>query len=170
MPRLSSAAAAAAALLALSAAPSALAQTNATWTTCCGPADPVCVKWSSMVFSPAAPVAGSTMIVNGTGIVQGPVSSSTLSVGAVNAFLFGLNVFSAPINTCGETIIDVLDVTTGVLDALQCSVVAGQKVALGLVLPIPQEAQGLGTLNITVNATDSSGNLVAFCVDVVATI
>ena len=157
-------------LLALAAAPSARAQTNASWSTCCGPSDPVCVKWSSMVFDPPAPVAGSTMSVNGSGVVQGPVTNSPLSVGQVNAYLYGLNVFSGPINTCGESIIDVLDVTTGVLDALPCPVVAGQRVKLGFVLPIPQEAQGLGTLNITVNATDSSGNLVAFCLDVVATI
>ena len=160
----------AAALLALAAPLAARAQTNATWSTCCGPADGTCVKWSSIVFSPAAPVAGATMTVNGTGVVQGPVSNSTLSVGSVDAQLFGLDVFSAPINTCGETVIDVLDVTTGTLDALACPVAAGQTVTLGLVLPIPQEAQGLGTLNITVNATDSSGNRVAFCLDVVATL
>jgi hypothetical protein len=62
-----------------------------------------------------------------------------------------------------------MDITTGVLDALACPTTAGESVKLGFVLPIPQEAGGLGQLNITLNSTDQSGNLITFCVDMVAT-
>ena len=148
----------------------ARAQTNATWSTCCAPTDPVCVQWTSMVFNPPAPAACSTLTVNGSGIVQGPVMNSTQSQGAVDAYLYGLEVYSTPISTCGETIIDILDVATGTLDAITCPVAAGQKVNLGFVLPIPCQASGLGQLNITINATDQTGNQIAFCLDGVATL
>jgi len=143
---------------------------NATWASCCGPADVNCVRWTSMVFSPPAPVAGGTLMVNGTGIAAGPVSNSSQSTGAINAFLYGLNVFSAPLAACGQTVVDVLDVTTGTLDGLPCPVANGQKVALGFVLPIPDEAQGLGELVINLNTTDQTGNLIAWCLQVNATI
>ena len=79
-------------------------------------------------------------------------------------------MFEQQINTCGAgQQIDILGITTGTLDALNCPTDAGEKVSFGFVLPIPSEAQGLGTLNITVNSTDQSGQTTAFCVDIVAT-
>ena len=162
---------ASAAALSLALLPAAtLAQVNATWASCCGPADASCVRWTSMTFTPPAPVAGGNIMINGTGLAPAAISNSSLNTGAVNAYLYGLNVFSAAVATCGETVVDVLDVTTGTLDALPCPVSAGQKVALGFVLPIPYQAQGLGELVITLNTTDQTGNNVAFCINVNATI
>ena len=139
----------------------------ATWTTCCGSSDSECIIWSNVTFTPPTPIAGQTMIVNGTGNVRGIVNNGT---GQVNAYLYGVNVFNANTNTCGESQIDVLGITTGILDALNCPTQIGSNVTLGFVLPIPDEAQGLGQLNITLNSTDQTGNTVAFCLDIVATV
>lgn len=53
------------------------------------------------------------MILNATGIETG--STLTGGSGVINAFLFGSNVFSAPVNTCGFTDVDVLGVADGSL-------------------------------------------------------
>jgi hypothetical protein len=98
------------------------------------------------------------------------VTNASLSTGQVNAYLYGLDVFQAPITTCGETQIDVLGYATGILDALPCPTAAGEKVAFGFFMPIPAEGQGLGQLNITINATDQTGNTIAFCLAVQATL
>ncbi len=94
---------------------SAVAQNpNATWATCCGPADAQCIQWTTFVISPIAPNPGDTLYVNATGVVPSPVLNSSLSVGTVNAFLYGVDVFSAPITTCGETQVCVRDHAGGV--------------------------------------------------------
>jgi len=139
----------------------------ATWSSCCGTSDSECIIWSNVTFSPPTPVAGQTMIVNGTGTVRGIVNNGT---GQINAYLYGVDVFNTNTNTCGESQIDVMGITTGILDALNCPTQVGSNVTLGFVLPIPDEAQGLGQLNITLNSTDQTGNTVAFCLDIVATV
>ena len=156
----------AASALALLAA-SASAQVNATWASCCGPSDASCVKWATMVFTPPAPAPGTTMVVNGTGVTTAAVTGGT---GMINAFLYDVDVFDAAITTCGESSIDVMGLATGTLDALACPVTASQNVSVGFVLPIPQEAQGLGQLVININATDSTGNIIAYCIQVNATL
>ena len=88
----------------------------------------------------------------------------------MNAYIYGVDMFQASFNTCGAgQQIDIDGATTATLDGLLCPVSANQKVALGLVLPIPQEAQGLGQINITAAANDDQNRL-AFCLDIVATI
>lgn len=154
-------------ILAFGAVFSIVSSQPATWTTCCGSSDSECIIWSNVTFTPPTPIAGQTMIVNGTGNVRGIVNNGT---GQVNAYLYGVNVFNANTNTCGESQIDVLGITTGILDALNCPTQIGSNVTLGFVLPIPDEAQGLGQLNITLNSTDQTGNTVAFCLDIVATV
>ena len=49
------------------------------------------------------------------------VTNASLSTGQVNAYLYGLDVFQAPITTCGETQIDVLGYATGILDAMMAA-------------------------------------------------
>lgn len=81
-------------------------------------------------------------------------------VGQVDAYLFGADVFEQPVNTCNETQIDVLGITTGTLDAIPCPTQANQKFQVGFVMPIPDEAAGLGQLNITLQGRDSNNNMV----------
>ncbi len=90
--------------------------------------------------------------------------------GQINAYIYGVDMFQASFNTCGTgQQIDIDGATTATLDALNCPVAASQKVTIGLVLPIPQEAQGLGQINITAAANDDQNRL-SFCLDVTATV
>lgn len=90
--------------------------------------------------------------------------------GQINAYIFGVNMFNTQINTCGAgQQIDVDGLTTGVFDALNCPTSTGGHVALGFVLPIPGEAAGLGTINITLSASDQASRA-AYCIDLVATV
>jgi hydrogenase maturation factor HypE len=86
-------------------------------------------------------------------------------VGTIDAYLFGLEVYAAPIDTCGlGQQIDVLGLVTGVLDALNCPVASGASVKIGFEMAIPDEAQGLGALQIFVNGTDQN-KVTAVCLN-----
>jgi hypothetical protein len=122
------------------------------------------MKLTNLSVTPATPQAGQTVYVNGTGILPQKVTGGT---GQINAYLYGANAFSAPINTCGlGQNINVLDMASGTLDALPCPVAPGAHAQIGFVMAIPSIAGGLGSVNITVNATDSN-NVPVFCIDAV---
>jgi hypothetical protein len=110
---------------------------------------------------PPAPQAGDTVSVNATVSVGTGVTGGT---GQVDAYLYGIDVFEQPVNTCGETEIDVLGITSGTLDALTCPSTAGQLMRVGFVMPIPDEGAGLGQLNITLQGRDTAQNT-AFCLN-----
>lgn len=124
------------------------------------------MKWSNIVVSPAAPQAGDTVFINGT--VTSPIAIKN-GTGLIDAYLYGADVFEQPINTCGETLINVLGVAQGVLDALACPVKQGGVSRFGFAMAIPDEASGLGQLNITVTGNDGAG-VNAFCIDLVVTL
>ena len=72
-------------------------------------------------------------------------------MGTINAVLFGLNVFSAPINTCGKAQdIDILGITDGTLNALACPAAEGSPQTVSFSMLIPNEASGLGSLGIMI--------------------
>lgn len=129
------------------------------------------VKWANLTVTPAAPQAGDTVYINGTGLTQAPCSGG---VGAINAYLFGADMFTAPINTCGlNQQINILDQAEATFDALVCPANANQLVKLGLVVPIPSFASGIGQLNITLTANDTStasGGRMVYCFDAVITL
>lgn len=105
------------------------------------------------------------VVLNGTGTAATAIVNSALSAGEIVGYLFGLEVYAAPIDTCGlGQQIDVLGITTGVLDALNCPVAAQSPVRVGYTMLIPQEAQGLGLLQIIVNSTDQN-KAVAMCLN-----
>ena len=109
-------------------------------------------------------------MLNGTGTAASAITNSGFSVGEIDAFLFGLEVYAAPIDTCGlGQQIDVLGLTTGVLDALQCPVAAQAPVKVGFSMLIPDEAQGLGQLQIIVNSTDQN-KATAMCLNLTITL
>ena len=56
------------------------------------------IQWKSLTVFPASPNAGDIVSVNGTGTLSVPVTGGA---GTINAFLFGDDVFVAPITTCG---------------------------------------------------------------------
>ncbi len=94
----------------------------------------------------------------------------TGGTGQINAYLYGADMFQANINTCGVgQQIDILGVATATLDAPVSPVTPGGTATMGLSLPIPQEAAGLGTLNITLAAADTNSRQV-YCFDLVVTI
>ena len=64
---------------------------------------------------PPAPQAGDTVQINGTCILNAAVSGGA---GQIDAYLYGVDVFEQPVNTCGQTAIDVLGVATGTLNAM----------------------------------------------------
>jgi hypothetical protein len=101
--------------------------------------------------------------------ISGPVKGG---VGEIDAYLYGSDVFTAPVNTCGSgQMIDILGATTADFDALPCPVQGGDTVHMGFVLPIPAEAAGLGQLNITLMANDTSTRAsMVYCLDLVATL
>lgn len=93
-------------------------------------------------------------------------------LGEIDAYLYGVDMFTAPVNTCGTgQLVDILGATVAVFDALSCPVQRGASVRMGFVLPIPQEASGLGQLNITLMANDTStpNSVQVYCLDLVAT-
>ena len=102
-----------------------------------------------------------------------PASLLTGGSGVINAFLFGSNVFTAPVNTCGYTDVDVLGVADGSLYGPSCSPATplrpGDKGSISFSMQIPQEGQGLGTLNIIVNASDQL-NAFAWCANLTLTL
>ena len=131
------------------------------------PPAPQSVSWSSLTVTPPSPQAGDTVIVNGTGTASVGITGGT---GEIDAYLFGLNVFETTVNTCGQNqTIDVLDMATGTFNALACPVAAGAPAAMSFSLAIPDIANGLGALNIIMNATDS-GKKAAFCVNMSVTL
>ena len=115
---------------------------------------------------PPAPQAGDTVQINGTCILSAAVSGGA---GQIDAYLYGVDVFEQPVNTCGQTAIDVLGVATGTLNAMPCPIKAGGTGRFSFSMQIPQEAQGLGLLNITVQAKDQVNNP-AFCVNLSVTL
>ncbi len=92
--------------------------------------------------------------------------------GEIDAYIYGADLFTAPVNTCGVgQQIDVLGAPTATFDAITCPAAPGSTVTVGVVLPIPSEASGLGTINITLVANDTAPSpRIAYCFDVVATV
>jgi hypothetical protein len=115
---------------------------------------------------PPAPQAGDTVQINGTCIVNAAISGGS---GQIDAYLYGVDVFEQPVNTCGQTAIDVLGVATGTLNAMPCPLAAGGTGRFSFTMQIPDEAQGLGLLNITVQAKDQASSP-AFCVNLSVTL
>ncbi len=74
---------------------------------------------TSVKLSPPSPQAGDTVVLNATGVETGAVLSG--GSGVINAFLFGDNVFTAPVNTCGYTDVNVLGIADGSLYGPACS-------------------------------------------------
>ncbi len=144
------------------AVPTSAQQPNATLASCGGTAN-----FTSMAINPPAPQAGQTVSLNTSGVASSVISGGA---GTISAFLFGVEVFTAPIGTCGlGQQIDILSLTTAYLDALACPVEAGANTTLGVVIPIPSEAYGLGQLNITLSAQDQNNNL-AYCFNLSVTL
>jgi hypothetical protein len=156
--------AASAALLLLSSSPSpASAQSSggANITSCSWVASSV--HWTNISWTPANPQAGDTVIVNATGVASTAVTGGS---GSIDAYIYGVDMFSSPISTCGvNQQIDIDGATTAVINALPCPVSSGQQTVVSVVIPVPQEAQGLGQLNITLQASDSTSRP-AYCFDV----
>jgi hypothetical protein len=142
------------------------------WASCCGAGDALCAAWATVTFSPASPQAGDTLVVNASGAMgSGSVlAAPPLATGAVEAYHAGEDVFGAPISTCGETKVSVLGIVDVTIDALPCPTSPNERVALVVTCPIPLIARGMGSFNVSLNATDNSGALVAFCLDVVVTV
>jgi hypothetical protein len=65
--------------------------------------------------------------------------------------------------------IDVLGLTTGVFNALACPIAAGGAISGSFSLDIPDEAAGLGDLQIILNATNQDGQ-VAMCLNISVTL
>lgn len=107
--------------------------------------------------------AGDTVFINATGVSR---SACTGGIGQINAFLDSVNVYQTQVNSCGlGQQIDLDGFGTATFDALACPMAANTLAKIGMVVPIPSMAFGLGVLNITLNATDSSGNS-AYCIGV----
>ena len=131
---------------------SAAALPPASWQPCCGPAD--------------------TLFVNATGAmgVGAVLASPPLAAGAVAAFHNGADVFDASIATCGESSFSVLGMSTVIVNALACPTVNGGPAALSITFPLPSLAAGMGAFNVSINGTDNTGRLVAFCIDVLVSL
>ena len=142
------------------------------WASCCGAGDALCATWATVTFTPASPQAGDTLVVNASGTMgSGSVlAAPPLAMGAVEAVHGGSDVFGAPISTCGETKVSVLGITDVTIDALPCPTSPEELVTLRVTFPIPLIARGMGSFNVSLNATDNSGALIAFCLDVVVTV
>ena len=151
---------------------SAAALPPASWQPCCGPADTLCASWRTVSISPAAPQAGDTLFVNATGAmgVGAVLASPPLAAGAVAAFHNGADVFDASIATCGESSFSVLGMSTVIVNALACPTVNGGPAALSITFPLPSLAAGMGAFNVSINGTDNTGRLVAFCIDVLVSL
>ena len=129
---------------------------------------------TSITVHPASPQAGDTVVLNATGVSgcvrpcpalqsalpashpPAPFRSALLTGGSgtINAYLFGSDVFTAPVNTCGYTDVDVLGVADGSLYGPNCSpqtpIQPGQQGTISFSMAIPSEGQGLGQLNVIV--------------------
>ena len=118
------------------------------------------------------PPSGDLVILNATGISATPYGV-TGGTGVINAFLFGSNVFTAPVNTCGFTDVDVLGVVDGYLYGPACSAAVplspGGKGTISFSITIPSVGQGLGELNIIVNTTDQQ-NAPSWCANLTLTL
>ena len=125
------------------------------------------ITWQALSIFPPSPQAGDTVYVRGNG------TTSTLTItggtGFIDAYLYGVDVFEQPINTCGQTQIDVLGIASGTLNALNCPVKPMGHANFTFFMTIPQEAQGLGPLNITVTGADQQQKS-AFCLDLTLTL
>jgi len=146
------------------------AQKNATWESCCGPVDSVCASWASMTFTPPAPVAGDNLTLVGVGTIGGAVVAGARAVGRMDVFVLGADLFQANFNTCGETDISIDGFATANVTALACPTVAGGAAAFSLSMPLPSIGKGVGLVNVTLNATDQTGTVVAFCIMMQATL
>ena len=153
-------------VLAVAAAGAALAQPPPPppqWVSCCNlTANPLCLNLTSVTFSPAQPRAGDTMVANATGTIGGVVQDGVQSVGTVAGTLNTAPFMRDKIKTCGQTVINVLDLCKITLNLLPCPTQTGEAVATSMVVPIPQEAQGLGNFVFSANASDQQGQM-AFC-------
>ena len=125
------------------------------------------VTWQAFSITPPAPQAGDTVYVRGNGTTS--TVTVTNGTGFIDAYLYGIDVFEQPVNTCGQTQIDVLGIATGTLDALSCPVMPMGPANFTFYMTIPQEAQGLGALNITVTGSDQQQKS-AFCLDLTLTL
>jgi len=158
--------------IAAAAAASASSLPPPSWQPCCGPADALCATWSAVSISPASPQAGDTLVVNATGVMgAGAVlASPPAAAGAVVAFHGGADVFEAAIATCGQSAFSVLGLSEVTVTALACPTATAGAASLSINFPLPSVSAGMGAFNVTVNATDNTGQHVAFCIDILVTL
>ena len=122
------------------------------------------VSLSSLSVVPATPQAGAPVNASGSGVAQGAVAGSGAG-GSISAYLFGAEVFTAPVSACGANqSIDVLGFATLTVNALDCPVAAGAPAAVSLALLIPSIANGIGPVGVIANATTDTGGA-AWCMN-----
>jgi hypothetical protein len=107
----------------------------------------------------------------GVGVMgAGPVTNGARAQGQMDVYVLGADLFQAQFNTCGESDISIDGFATATVNALQCPTAPQGKATFSLSLPLPSIGKGIGLVNVTLNATDPTGNAVAFCVMLQATL
>ena len=125
------------------------------------------INMKSLTISPLSPSAGDNVTLTATGVA---LSSVTGGAAQIDAYLFGTDVFSLAIKTCGQNQpVDVMGIVTGNMNALACPLAPAAAAALSFNIVIPSEGAGLGALTIILNATQQT-NLPAFCVNLTVTL
>ena len=122
------------------------------------------LSFSSLIITPATPVAGSPCNVTGVGTLSAAVQSS--GPGEASAILYGATVFSAPVAACGPTNIDIMGLATLDIDGLSCPASAASPAAVSLALTIPSIASGMGQIGFIVNTSSTVG--AAWCLNLTA--
>lgn len=144
----------------------AVAQSTPAVLTSCGPTSSV-INFKSLQISPTSPSAGDNVTLTATGVA---LSSVTGGVANIDAYLFGTDVFSSSVQTCGQNqSVDVMGIVTGTMNALACPLAPAAAAAMSFNIVIPSEGSGLGQLTIILNATQQT-NLPAFCVNLTVTL
>jgi len=122
------------------------------------------VSLSSLSVVPAAPQAGAPVNASGSGVAQGAIAGSG-DGGSITAYLFGAEVFTAPVSACGTNqTIDVLGFATLTVNGLSCPVAAGAQAQVSLALLIPSIANGIGPVGVIANATTDASSS-AWCMN-----
>ena len=123
------------------------------------PCDPnASVTWSKLTVTPATPVAGQKMTINGTGVISTAITGGP---GKMDAYAGGSDVYDGPFNTCGTgQKLDIDGLVKGTLDSISCPTTAGETINVGVELVLPSFAAGLGALTVFLHANDTLGNVV----------
>ena len=120
------------------------------------------VAWSSLSVSPAQPKAGLPVVLNATGAASAAVGTG--GTGNVTAYLWGMNVWSAPVAACGANqTLDVDGFATLTFNGLACPLAAGAPAALSVSLTVPAIAAGMGQIAVVVGAYE--GSELDFCLN-----